>query len=233
LTVASIFALTDTQHLSAQSGLVDRLKKSFTANALGAWRLDHRLLRSTPNSSEDKSSTRWQHVLHLGHFPRNIYIGIEQENNSSKKGGSAANGKPDDETKGSGTNDRLSITTIPVAQRDSYNTLLAAKLALLWTPKSVVSVPHGIAFEVGDSIVRMGELRAAGSGQGVRAVLVSIQVPSGEAPDGVMAKDDETAVRMVISEMWQRFEIEGAKEAWGFGGPADEVRAWCEILKVR
>lgn len=233
MTVASIYALTETQQLSTLPSLVDRLKKAFNTKTLGTWKLDHRLLRSTPNSSEDKSSTRWQHVLHLSHFPKHIYIGLEEETNGSKKSGGAANGKSDDEIKGNGLNSGLSITTIPEAQRDSYNTLLAAKLALLWTPKSVVSISNGITLEIGDSIVRMGELRAAGGGQGVRAILICVQVPSAEAPGGVMGKEDEEVARMFISEIWQRFEVDSSKEAWGFGSPMSEVKAWCETLKVR
>jgi hypothetical protein len=157
-------------------------------------------------------------VLHLGHTPRKVFIGIEppQENANPRK-----------------SDEQLCITAIPVNQKDSYYTLLATKLSLLWVPRSVVSISNGVAYEVGDSIVRIGELRAAGSGQGVRAVLVSIQVPSDEAADGVMEKDDEAAVKSLIKEIWHRFGIEGAKEAWGFGGEAGEIRAWCEILKTR
>ena len=204
--------LTDTQHHSSLNGLVERLQRNFTVKSLGPWKLDHRLLRS------DKSSPRWQNVLQLGHFPRKVFIGIEppQESANSKK-----------------NDDPLCISTIPQAQKDSYNTLLATKLSLLWIPRSDVSTSNGVAYEVGDNIVRLGELRAAGSGQGLRGVLVSIQIPSEEVAGGTMEKDDETTVKTIIKEIWHKFGIEGAKEAWGFGGEAGEIKAWCEILKTR
>jgi hypothetical protein len=223
--VRRIFLLTDAQNLSSLPKLAERLQRAFDGGQSISplpWHLEHRLLRSV-SASEDKIPVRLKHILKLGHRPSRVVIAIEDAAAAAAKGN------------GGGAFD---IAYIPAGQKDTYNTLLAAKFPALWVPRSVVAVANGIAYEIGDVAIRMGEVRAAGSSaQGVRAVLVSIEVTSLEyGPDGPTKEEEETA-KSIIRSVWKRIaddkQLEAAKEAWGFGTDTSQVKAWCETLKSR
>ena len=106
---------------------------------------------------------------------------------------------------------------------------MAQKMAALWAPRFTATIPKGVTFEIGDIIVRIGEVRAEGTGQGVRAILVSIQIPS----DADMSAEDEAVSKGIIMELWKSLGVERAREAWGFGDEPKVVKAWCDILKSR
>lgn len=122
-----------------------------------------------------------------------------------------------------------SISSIPDTHVNDYKTLMAQKMAALWAPRFTATIPKGVTFEIGDIVVRIGEVRAEGIGQGIRAVLVAIQIPS----HANMSTEDEAVSKDIIVELWKSLGVDRAKEAWGFGDEPKVVKAWCDILKSR
>jgi hypothetical protein len=204
--------------------LIERLYQAFQPRDLGVWKLDYAQSKSV-TTAEDKLPARFKHVLQLSHFKRGVVIAIEDP--TSRSTGIKFEGSKSYVSSGG-----LSIATIPVSQKDAYNTLFATKFAALWQPRSVFSITNGHAFEVGDFTVRLGELRAAGSGSGVRSVIVSIQSPS---EGTALGEKDCAAIKSMITALWTAFGVgsEGVKETWGFGSEESQIKAWCEILKLR
>jgi TATA-binding related factor (TRF) of subunit 20 of Mediator complex len=189
--------------------LVERLQKEYNAIGPNPFALEYRLYRST-NPADDKVSkeARWHHMLHMQYYPRQLFFRVFEYPNGVESS---------------------SVSSISDTHVNDYKTLMAQKMAALWAPRFTATIPKGSTFEIGDIIVRIGEVRADGTGQGVRAVIVAIQIPS----EADMSKEDEAVPKDIILELWKSFGIERAKEAWAFGNELKVVKAWCNILKSR
>jgi hypothetical protein len=128
----------------------------------------------------------------------------------------------------------FTVASIPMAYRESYLKCLNQNSGRLWTVRSPYQINQqeqgGTVFEVGNCVVRIGEIRVAGHAS-PRALLVAIEMPY-EADDGSWNTDDEDAIKAIIKEILTTLGFESGKEAWGFGSEDTIVRAWCEILKT-
>jgi hypothetical protein len=189
--------------------LVERLQKEYNAVGPSQFGLEYRLYRST-NPADDKISkeARWHHMLHLQYYPGQNFFRVFEYPNGVESS---------------------SISSIPDTHVNDYKTLMAQKMAALWAPRFTATIPKGVTFEIGDIVVRIGEVRAEGIGQGIRAVLVAIQIPS----HANMSTEDEAVSKDIIVELWKSLGVDRAKEAWGFGDEPKVVKAWCDILKSR
>jgi len=187
-------------------------------------------------------------VLHLSHHGQKAFVAVD--------GHGAAKSNPANDTSGKAAMATASgmadtVITIPLSQRDQFYDLIKTKMGALWTPRMTLQVLNGAAFEAGDYIVRMGELKQVGSQQIIRGVVVCIQSkPSPEQDNETVDKmkvddstthgqDESTKVRRdAVRDFWKKFGVvEGTKEAFCASQPGDdgfaEVRLWCSVLRLR
>jgi TATA-binding related factor (TRF) of subunit 20 of Mediator complex len=142
----------------------------------------------------------------------------------------------------------LVVVSMPSQQKENWYTLLTQKMAALWTRPVLVAVLNGLAYDVGEFSVRIGELRQPGNAQApVRGIVVCIQssLPTAdeelvddESPEARDPAKSEGASASEVHELlrvvWKTFGVEGAKEAFGLTGSLDgqqEARLWCELLQ--
>ncbi|TID14700.1 putative mediator complex subunit med20 protein [Venturia nashicola] len=223
-TNVGIFLLTEQDRLQSLPNIKSRLISKFEAEPLGNWSLDHILFRSVEQN--ETTPPRFQHILRLGHRPREAFVAVNQPRNKKDA---------------SDTKDP--VITIPSSQLGSFTNLLIDRFVSLWTPRVSLRVTGGLAYRAGDFVVRIGELRQTGGQQPLRGVVCSIETKTtsafgsnGPNQDG---KVDE-AEKMVLSEVWRRIGENGAKEDFtayateeAIEAGFDEARLWCQILQLR
>lgn len=100
----------------------------------------------------------------------------------------------------------------------------------MWTHRPSLGVAHGLAYEVGDYGIRVGELRqGTGSAQLVRGVVVQVEWKRGDEGNWEEANG-------FIRGFWETLGIKGAREILqvpGMGSGDGNVRQWCEVLRLR
>lgn len=169
--------------------LIEKLQREYNTTGSAPFALEYKLYRST-SSNTDKSSreaqAQWQHLLHLQHIPKRAYRVFEYPPGL----------------------EQYSVSSIPDADLNEFKTLMVQKLGALWLPRSSSVVTKGLAFNVGDANIRIGDVRTDAAG--VKAILVAIQIPM----DPNVAKEDDDVLRAIVTEMWKSFGFEGAREAW-------------------
>ena len=212
--VGSIWLLTDPQHLNSLATIKERLITKFDPTPASSWGLDHRLLRSTAASTNDKSPPRFQHILSLAHRPGKLYVAVSPAQPVQKD---------------VGTKD--TVITIRPQQGDAFFNLLKDRFGALWAFRSRVSIVNGVEYNVGEFKIRLGELRQISGQQQLRAVICCIETSS-------MA--DGSATRAALSDLWAAIGFTNIKEAFGTYSinPTteegfDEVRLWCDVLRLR
>jgi len=145
--------------------------------------------------------------------------------------------------------------TVPAEQFDSFYTILTSKFAALWSPRPAASVSNGVAYNLGDFVVRLGELRQGTGQQPVKGVVVCIQAtpqsaaqvdgehdaaaPNGEGAEVKQEDDEIQTTQALIRDLWRGFGVEGAKEMMTASNSRsdvdrqfEEVRMWCELLRL-
>ncbi|KAF2674993.1 hypothetical protein BT63DRAFT_449975 [Microthyrium microscopicum] len=205
-----IFLIGDFDRVKNSQSIIAKLQEIFNISVLPKWSLEYRLYVTRPELSAANESTA-QHVLWLSHVPK-VLIGMP-------------------EVKDKVTSFRLA--KIPATRKGDYQNFLSMKNTLIWTPKSHVGILNGMTIQQNDYTVRMGEVRAVGTNQGLRSFLIAIEVPSKVAVDGSVGKEEEERVRFEVMSLVKALGTGETKEAWGFGGELDIVRAWCDIMKSR
>ncbi|KAF2400730.1 hypothetical protein EJ06DRAFT_529841 [Trichodelitschia bisporula] len=243
-TASVIFFLPGAQEATSLSTLIERLVRTTNGNPLGKWGLEHRILRSTAsNLADDKTHPpRLHHILHLLNWPQLTHIVISG-------GPPSPNGNADP------TQALETIIAIPYAQQASYIQLLKLKMGALWTPRTVLQVANGSAYEAGEITIRLGDLRqlvGPGAHHGVVCFLqMQFEVP-GEGEDGLGGGAMEVSVspeavamaeqsaKDALTEFWQNSGVGGtARETWRFSGPGEaenglgEAGLWCDVLRLR
>jgi len=124
----------------------------------------------------------------------------------------------------------------------------------LWTPRATLQVSNGYAYDLGEFIIRLGELRQAGNPPQPRGVVVAIT--SKEAADDsdasssldepvsirkeASAQEDYETTQALIQDLWLKFGDNQAKQFTGSVPSADslvhdfeEVKIWCDLLRLR
>jgi hypothetical protein len=209
------------QHLQSLSTIKSKLIAKFDPAPLGPWSLDHELFRSV--EANDQTPPRFQHILRLRHRPGKAFVAVSQ----SKVNKGEANTKDH-------------VITIPSPQVEAFTTLLKDRFAALWTPRASLRVNGGLAYDTGEFVVRLGELRQTGGQQPLRAVLCSIETKTISVFDDGGANQDHDIAKAVLSDAWKSIGVDGAKEFFGAHATEqaaedgfDEARLWCEVLRLR
>lgn len=109
---------------------------------------------------------------------------------------------------------------------------MVSKFGPLWTPRQITSVRNGQALEVGDYIIRLGEVMHGNNASAMlnRGVVVEIEWIGGDEDDGIGNTGNMTRV------FWEALAVKGARECLHVVGIEEgfaSVRQWCEILRLR
>ena len=224
---------------SSQLQLVQsRLQSHYGVRPLSRWALEHRLFRGAPleNASKDVSmndmeksqSSRSLQVLSISTQPRNCYVVIttpsaapltRARTSATSSSGTESNNEP------------ANIISIPSgSQTEEFVQLIMTRLGPLWTSRQVLQVSQGLAFEVGDFRVRLGELKQGQSGtQQNKGVVVEIEWMSADDIDW-------STTQGTIKSFWTSLGITNAKEyitVTGFKDNFGSIRQWCKALELR
>ena len=114
--------------------------------------------------------------------------------------------------------------------------LVISKFGPLWQQRQVTNVGNGLAFEIGDFKVRVGEVRqgsAGGAAQMGRGAVCEVQWDGAGDGEG---EDAWEAAEGVIRGFWDGLGLTGARECFwvpGLGLGEGTVRQWCELLRIR
>lgn len=141
------------------------------------------------------------------------------------------------------------VIAIPAQQRDGFLHLILNKMGALWNPRTTMGIQAGAAYDAGEYIVRMGELKQLTTPNTTRALVTCIQsntVPEKDTAKatekpGVETGDQEDqqgqSRKEAVQKFWKSFGIDGAKEAFCVSNQGDdgldEIRLWCEALRLR
>ena len=94
--------------------------------------------------------------------------------------------------------------------------------------RQVLQVSNGQVFEIGDFLIRIGEVRQGGTQQ-VRGTICEIEWTSGDESDWVTGEE-------VIKSFWAALDMKGTREYIKVPGTGDEfsnIRQWCGALRLR
>ena len=233
--------------------MTSSLLKKPSAAPLPRWSLEHRLLRAPPPpqpaaaASTDPKLLPHQHILSLSHHPGKTYLYIPANTTTnaatSVAGAGSGTGSASGAASGAGASGGATpgpVVAIPAAQAEPFVALLTSKQSALWTHRQTHSVRDGAAFQVGECIVRAGEVRMPRPGSGgqhlVQGVVVCIETEllggeEGEEDaevavegDVVMGEGDGDGgekgmgveamreARETIRGLWKDLGVEGGKE---------------------
>ena len=214
----------------------ERLKKEFGSTQIGRWNLELRQFRSTVQSADAASR---------GGVAAPSFLQVLSM--STRDGPPAVTVTTTIEAQ-----PQTSIA-IPPDQTENFLQLIASKLGGLWTPRPPLQVFRGSVFDLGEFLVRVGELRQAGSQNALRGLIVIIeevdlaaQSEEYTAKNGSCSAGDANGIginstisRDMLRSIWNSVHIEGAKEfiravprdpeATRF----DEAQHCCEALRLR
>jgi hypothetical protein len=236
---------------TALPALTERLRAAYPEQdivPIGRWALEHKLMRDTPGllpQSGKASKPRYMQFLSLSHYPSHGFISTsepEAPHPASTPHSNPAQIAP--QGAGGGTGESMVMTTVPPS---SYNTLFQHFVYAaqpFWAHRLTMAVPAGVVYEVGDFLVRMGDVRQTYPTARVRGTVVEIEwrgpsvveglgVGGGDEDgfgfgfEGVEEADVDAeylATAELIREFWNRLRFEGAREAILVNGVGREVK---------
>lgn len=195
---------------------------------IGSWGLHHRVFRSTPTSTTDKSPQLYfQHVTGLGHHPDAAFL----------------------HTQGPDPAETPTTVAIPLSQMEPYSQLLNLKFGALWMYRMGSQVTGGASYSLGEFTVRLGELREKGGQNAYRGIIVCIQTTKPEPaadedrdllPGQIDPQDQLLVGQALVRDVWSSFSVAPSKEVItsrplreGDEQTFDEVALWCEILRFQ
>ncbi|KAB2574743.1 Mediator complex subunit med20 [Lasiodiplodia theobromae] len=229
MAVTAVYFIAAGHNAPSLADLTDRLIRAYDPVPAGNWGLHHRVFRSTPQNTTDKSPPHFQHVLGLGHYPDRAFVhiaGPDQQPESPQESSTVA---------------------IPLQQMEPYSQLLNLKFGALWMYRMGSQVTAGASYSLGEFTVRLGELREKGGQMALRGTVVCIQTAKQESDDGdslpgqADADQELQAGQALVRDVWSRFSVPQAKETITSRPAArepdeqvfDEVRLWCEALRFQ
>ena len=197
------------------------LVKTHSLEPLPKWSLEHRLFRDTSQPSNaaaaDQSKgfrTRYLQLVSLSHRPGNTYLAIT-DTYAVAAGGVESSSDP------------VTVVTIPASSAPDFTQLMISRFGPLWVQRQVVYVQNGQAFELGEFVIRFGDVRQGqGGAQQIKGTVVEIESTSGEDDAGE-----------AIREFWTQLNVPGAKEFISVPGlaavPEPVVQQWCDAMRLR
>ena len=171
---------------------------------------------------------RYLQLVFLSYLPGRSYVAITSTPTPSQtRAGTPSSSNISTESSG----EPATVVSIPSgAQSEDFIQLLVSKFGPLWTQRPSLGVGYGLAYEVGDYGVRVGELRqGVGSAQLVRGVVVQVEWKEGNEGDWGEAEG-------LIRGFWETLGVKGAREILqvpGMDKGDENVRQWCEVLRLR
>lgn len=121
-------------------------------------------------------------------------------------------------------------------------------MALLWNPRASLTAVNGVAYEVQPQLtVRMADLRQLGQQGHHRGIIICIQTTAPVSENGDVRPSekikseskDENERLIQIRKVWASLQVQNAKEfiadstSEDESGGTEEIKAWCEALKLR
>ena len=182
---------------SPSAAIISHISRSFPAEPLPTFHLDHRLFVDTsgllPNSSA--SVRRSISILTLSHTNATTYVtAISAKSKSQDSESPAQTSFP---------------ITIPSSSADTFTQVLGTKLQPLWTIRQSLMVENGVAFSLNDGewIVRIGDLkippRPNQAGSNLRGMLVEVSHIKDDGEEQIQGSDDDpkdTKISVVTKE---------------------------------
>lgn len=190
--------------------------------------------RTAPSTGDDKPSTlRYLQFLNLSHRPGRSYVAISTPQAQTRAGTPASSAGDGAGTGGEGP---ATIIAIPAGlQSEEMVQLVAGKLSPLWSHRQTLHVGNGVAFEVEDFRVRVGEVRQ-GQTALVKGTVVEVEWLAAADADSEEDTDWDTA-QMGIRAFWDTLGVEGAREVVRVPGSGnkgfDLVGQYCQLLRSR
>ncbi|KAK7708225.1 hypothetical protein SLS57_009122 [Botryosphaeria dothidea] len=231
MAVTAVYFIAAGHNAPGLAELTDRLIRAYDPVPIGAWGFHHRVFRSMPTSTTDKSPPHVQHVLGLGHYPDRAFVHITG---------------PDQQESQS---DQPTTIAIPSQQMEQYSQLLNLKFGALWTYRMGSQITGGASYSFGEFTVRLGELREKGGQMAMRGTVVCIQTAKQESVDGQThevlpgqfdANEELQAGQALVRDVWASFGVSHAKETISSrlpreidDQPFDEIHLWCEALRFQ
>ena len=193
-------------------------------------------MRETPRTTaavgDDKgSATRYLQFLSLSHRPGRSFVAISAPQAPTRAGTPASSVGDGASSEGAAT-----IIAIPAgSQSEEMVQLVVGKLSPLWSHRQMLHVGNGLAFEMEDFRVRVGEVR---QGQSALVKGTVVEVEWLAAADGEPEEEsDWDTAQLVIRAFWETLGIEGAREVMRVPGSGkrafDLVNQYCQVLRSR
>ncbi|KAJ5136827.1 Mediator complex subunit Med20 [Penicillium atrosanguineum] len=187
--------------------LTERLRTAYPEQDLvpiGRWALEHKLMRDTPGllpQSGKSSKPRYMQFLSLSHYPTHgfIYTSEPEAPHPATTHTPAQAATPQGGSGGNAGDSPMVMTTMPPA---SYSTLFQHFVYAaqpFWAHRLTMSVPGGVVYEVGDFLVRMGDVRQTYPTARVRGTVVEIEWRGPSVVEG-LAGDGDDEFRFAVEE---------------------------------
>lgn len=194
---------------SPSSILISHISRSFPAEPLPPFHLDHRLFVDTssllPNA--DVSQRKFTSILTLSHSPVKTYIGTFSPAPKEKTQAANVQQAP-----------ASTIITIPSASADSFTQLIGTKLQPQWAHRQSLVIENGtsLSLQNGQWILRIGDLKTPTrpnqtAGSNLRGMLVEVSHIGApidrdlglelKTQEANIDKDDETMMRAFLDSV--------------------------------
>jgi hypothetical protein len=188
--------------------------------------------RTTLSTADDKASTsRYLHFLALSHRQGRSYVAISAPQ-AQTRAGTPASSVGD----AAGSEGAATVIAIPSGlQSEEMLQLVVGKLSPLWSHRQTLLVGNGLAFEMDDFRVKVGEMRQGQTGL-VKGTVVEVEWLAAADEDSEEESDGDTA-QLVIRAFWNTLGIDGAREVMRVPGSGnkgfDLVSQYCQLLRSR
>ncbi|KAL2441136.1 hypothetical protein ABEF95_012482 [Exophiala dermatitidis] len=164
---------------SLASVLISHISRSYPAELLPTFHLDHRLFVDTssllPNA--ETSQRQYTSILTLSQSPGTTYVGTTPppSKEKTKANTQTTPGEPDKAAAASSDTTKTALITIPSTQTDPISQLIGTKLQPLWAFRQSLIVDNGtsLALQHGEWIVRIGDLKTPTSRSGQQSTTSS------------------------------------------------------------
>jgi len=183
--------------------LITHISRSFPAQPLPAFFLDHRLFIDTssllPNA--DASLRKFTSILTLSHTPTKTYVAT-----SAPRDGKKSNDVPTAPT----------VITIPSSSLETFTQLVGTKLQPQWAHRQSLILENGTSLSLGTNdewTVRLGDLKIPSrpnqAGSTIRALALEISYNDdsevtalgGDGGDASVHEDDEGMIRSFLESL--------------------------------
>lgn len=165
----------------------------------------------------------------LSHIPAKSYVVITSTHGQEQN---AVNTLTPSRADGHHSRETSSVFAIPTigGQNEDFNQLIATRLNPTWAFRQTMHVFNGLAFEVGDFHIKIGEVKQGQGGtQQLRGTVVEVDWVGGGNSEWETAEE-------VIKAFWAGLDIAGGKgyfRSRGMEMGFENVQVWCEALRLR